>query len=62
MRLAGHPSVYNQGATNIGMLLQSLDQDGVLAGEITIPADAIDAAPQILDFNLPTADLTAMRA
>ena len=56
MTLAGHPSVYNQSATNIGMLLQSLDEDGVLAGGITIPAGAVDAVPQTLDFNVPTAE------
>jgi len=56
MTLAGHPSIYNQSATNIGMLLQSLDEDGVLAGGITIPAGAVDAVPQTLDFNVPTAE------
>ncbi len=56
MTLAGHSSIYNQTATNIAMLLQSLDENGILEGGITIPVDAASAASASIDFTATTAD------
>ncbi len=56
MTLAGSASIYNQTATNIAILLQSLDEDGVLSGGITIPAGAKLSAPSAIDFAQSTSE------
>lgn len=54
MTLAGSASIYNQTATNIAILLQSLDEDGVLSGGITIPDSANLSAPSAINFSQAT--------
>ncbi|OUS39711.1 hypothetical protein A9R00_09205, partial [Oleispira antarctica] len=54
MTLAGDASIYNQKATNIAILLQSLDDNGNAADGITIPAEAATSVFNALDLSMPT--------
>ena len=54
LQMAGSISPYNEVATNIAILLQSLDDNGNPADGIHIPATAVSVAAAI-NFNVPTA-------
>jgi hypothetical protein len=54
--LAGATDISDPQATNIAILLQSLDDNGDPSDGITIPATTIDVATTAVDFNQATAD------
>jgi hypothetical protein len=57
--IAGSQDMANRVVTNILVFLQSLDQDGTPANGITIATNAVNAATQSLDFNVPVADFAS---
>jgi len=60
MTLAGDASIYNQKATNIAILLQSLDDNGNPDDGITIPAGAAAEASKAIGLGLPTDEFIAV--
>jgi len=58
MTLAAHPSIYHETATNIAMLLQSLDEDGIAENGIRIAEGAAEAAPAEINFNSDSASFS----